>query len=255
MKNEKLVKPLAVILALLLLALLALYSLNFSSIIRYHKATSSISENEKLLADSTARRRLTLGTGMLKLEPFLADMEGALANLNPTKVSAFVSMDGDKIGSIRSEYGPDTAGYVVEELCKYIKEKVGAQKDVLLCGVGEKSDEILFFLPNRENEEEITTFMDKLLADWRKVALKFNGRTLKVTFSAGIAFCPKHGSTTKSLYDAAEAALRVSKEKGRDRYTVYDASLLEQNKEQLDQPQPQETQDQQKQSTEDQTTR
>ena len=255
MKNEKLVKPLAVVLAILFLAILALYSLNFSSILSYHKAASSISENEELLAESVAKRRLTLTTKMLKLDPFLADMEGALANINPAKVSAFVSLDGDKIGTIRAEYGTETADYVVRELCKYIRENVGSQKDVLLCGIGEVSDEILFFLPNKDSEEEITAFMDKLLADWKNVTLKFEGKTINATFSAGVAFCPKHGTTTKSLYDAAEVALHASKENGRDRYTVYDASLLEQKKEQPEQPQGQDGQDQQAQPAENQKTK
>ena len=231
-QNENLVKPLAIVFALLCLAIFALYSINFSSIFNYYKAEKSIKENEKLLADSVARRRLTSATGMMKLDPFLIGMEGALANVNPAKVSAFVSLDGDKIGNIRAEYGVDAASYVVGELCKYIKENVGAQKDVLLCGVGEMSDEILFFLPNRDGEEEITAFMDKLLAGWKQVALKFNGKEINATFSAGVAYCPKHGTTTKALYEAAEVALRASKESGRERYTVYDASLLEQKREQ-----------------------
>lgn len=251
-KNEKLVKPLAIILALVFLAIFALYSLNFSSIFSYHKAESSIKENEKLLAESVARRKLTATTGMTKLDPFLADMEGALANMNPAKVSAFISIDGDKIGTIRAEYGTETSDYVVKELCKYIKDNVGSQKDVLLCSIGEVSDEVLCFLPNRNSEEEITAFMDKLLADWKNVTVKFNGHEIRATFSAGVAFCPKHGTTTKALYEAAEVALHASKENGRDRYTIYDASLHEQKNDVVEQPTQQE---EQKLPTEGQVTR
>ncbi len=238
-KYENLVKPLATVLAILFVVILALYSFNFSSIIRYHKAASSIKENEKLLAESIAKRRTTLKTGMTKLDPFLVDMEAALTNVNPAKVSAFVSLEGDRIGDIKAEYGTETTDYVVSELCKYIKENVGSQKDALICGVGEMSDEILFFLPNRNSEEEIIAFMDKLLADWKDVTVKFNGMKINVTFSAGVAFCPKHSLTTKGLYEAAEVALRASKENGKDRYTVYDASLLEQKTESPTMPEEQ----------------
>ncbi len=227
MKYENLVRPLATLLAIIFLVVLALYSFNFSSIASYHKAASSIKENEKLLEESIARRRTTLKTGMTKLDPFLVNMEAALTNINPAKVSAFVCLDGGRFGDIKAEYGAEAVDYAVLELCKYIKENVGSQKDALLCSVGDMCEEILFFLPNRESEEEITAFMDKLLANWKNVTIKFNGREIKVAFSAGVAFCPKHGLTTKALYEATGVALRASKENGGDRYTVYDASLLE----------------------------
>ena len=234
-KYENYIKPLKVIIALLILAILALYAFNFSTLVSYHKASSSIKENEKLLAESIAKRKLTLKTGLMKFDPFLADLEVALANVDPGKVSAFVSIDGDKIGKLRAERGTPCASHLVECLCAYMKDKVGSQKDALLCGVGEVSDEILFFLPNRESEKEIIDFMDELLAGWKNVTVKFEGQEIKATFSAGVAFCPKYGTNARKLYEVAEVALHASKQNGRDRYTVYDDTLPEQLKQQAEQ--------------------
>ena len=245
-KYENYIKPLKVIIALLTLAILALYAFNFSTLLSYHKASSSINENEKLLAESNARRKLTLKTGLLKFDPFLTDLEVALANIDPGKVSAFVSIDGDKIGKLRATYGVAASNYLVECLCKYMKDRVGSEKDVLLCGVGEVSDEILFFLPNRESEKEITDFMDELLAGWKNVKVKFEGQEIKATFSAGVAFCPKYGTNARKLYEVAEVALRASKQNGRDRYTVYDDALPEQLKQQAEQEKAEQLQNQEK---------
>ena len=246
MKYEKYIKPLKVIVALLVLAIVALYAFNFSTLVSYHKASSSITKNEKLLEESIAKRKLTLKTGLMRFDPFLADLEVALANVDPGKVSAFVSIDGDKIGRLRAKYGADGANEVVMSLCAYMKDKVGSQKDVLLCGVGEVSDEILFFMPNRESEKEITDFMDKLLAGWKDVKVVVKGEEVKATFSAGVALCPKHGTTAKKLYEVAEVALHASKQNGRDRYTVYDDTLPEQLKQKAEQNKTEQPQNQEK---------
>jgi diguanylate cyclase (GGDEF)-like protein len=61
---------------------------------------------------------------------------------------------------------------------------------------------------------------------WQKIysnkATEYEGRSLKVTFSAGIANYPLHGPTGESILHAADHALYQSKSNGRNRVTLYD---------------------------------
>ncbi|MDO4219057.1 MAG: GGDEF domain-containing protein [Synergistaceae bacterium] len=181
-----------------------------------------IEENKTQLAQSQRKRKCVPGSNFLKLFPFLDEVKKSLAETKDGEISAVISLDGDKIGTLVKEKGDDAADYVIEQLSNYIEQVARENKDLIVAKLGERSDEIVIFVPNRKTEQEITDFATKLLDNWRSKKLKFNGEELHVTISAGIALYPKHATDCKELYTRADVALQQAKDAGRDRYVIFE---------------------------------
>jgi diguanylate cyclase (GGDEF)-like protein len=55
----------------------------------------------------------------------------------------------------------------------------------------------------------------------RKIRFAHAGREIAVTASFGVACAPHHGQNVEELLNHADEALYLSKQRGRDRVTVY----------------------------------
>ena len=181
-----------------------------------------IKETKSMLAESKKARTCVSNSNFLTLHYFLIEAKKSLQETEAGKVSAIISIDGDKIGTLVRDKGVETAGYAVDNIRNYIESVAKKNKDIAICSLGVQSDEIVILVPNKSSEKEIIDFTANLLEGWRNVKLKHNGEELHVTISAGIAFFPKHADNCDDLYTKADAALQMAKDAGRDRYAVYE---------------------------------
>ena len=77
-------------------------------------------------------------------------------------------------------------------------------------------DEFIVVLPST-NIEQAVTIAERLRSS---IELASKDWLYPTSISIGIAYYPKHGNTTRELLEAAEAALKESKVKGKNRVSV-----------------------------------
>lgn len=218
MKRENLLKLLVV----LFVASLALNAFLLFRLAPRKAILKEIIENKVLLAESQRKRKCVPGTNFLKLFPFLEEVKKGLEETEEGKVSAIISIDGDRMGKLNKEKGTEAGNYVMSKLLSYIEEVANKNKELVVCKLGEQSDEIVIFVPNKKSEQEIVDFSAKLLDGWRSQKLNFNGEDFRVTISAGVAIFPKHGTDCRDLYIKADTALQQAKDAGRNRYAIFE---------------------------------
>ena len=218
MKRENLLKLFVV----LFVASLALNGYLLICLAPRKAVLDEMKETRSLLAESRKARMCVPNTNFLTLHYFLAEAQKSLGETERGNVTAIISLDGDKIGTLVREKGAEAAGYAVDNLRHYIERVATKNKDIVVCSLGEQSDEIVILVPNKSSEKEIIDFTANLLEGWRNVKLKYNGEELHVTISAGIAFFPKQADNCDDLYTKADMALQMAKDAGRDRYAVFE---------------------------------
>lgn len=82
-------------------------------------------------------------------------------------------------------------------------------------------DEFMAYSPGLINPQDVVRKAERLIGRGRRIIHVPGGEDIKVSFSIGIATCPRDGLDYDTLYSRADSALYSSKEKGKDRYTIY----------------------------------
>jgi diguanylate cyclase (GGDEF)-like protein len=141
--------------------------------------------------------------------------EIAIAQRKKTPL-ALLMIDADHFKRFNDDFGHDAGDYVLEELGRLLARFI-RESDVA-CRFG--GEEFVLLLPGA-SVADATAKARALLAEVRKLKLKFEGRALgKLTVSIGLASCPEHAKNADELFQAADAALYSAKEGGRDRLVV-----------------------------------
>ncbi len=84
-------------------------------------------------------------------------------------------------------------------------------------------DEFVVYAPTMESADVIRVKSQHFLEIVQKTYDLPSGGSVTVTASVGVALFPAHGSTYEVLYNSADTALYAAKEKGKNRYVLYDA--------------------------------
>jgi diguanylate cyclase (GGDEF)-like protein len=125
---------------------------------------------------------------------------------------AVLMMDLDRFKSVNDTHGHQMGSHVLAEVGRLIRESV-------------RSGDI----SARYGGEEFVTYLSEVRADGALRAAEriraaveahpfvFDGTTIRVTISIGIAVCPDHGRDIKTLVGRADRALYRAKETGRNR--------------------------------------
>jgi GGDEF domain-containing protein len=72
----------------------------------------------------------------------------------------------------------------------------------------------------------VASALGRLITDMAASTFPFEGNMISSTLSAGLAGFPEDGSDVKTVTAKADQALYVSKRTGKNRLTVYDASMV-----------------------------
>jgi len=130
------------------------------------------------------------------------------------KPLSFVMIDMDHFGKINKEYGEAFGDQVILEAVKIYKESF--RKTDILTRYG--GDEFSFILPDtdRKKAKRLCAVMAGRL---RKVRFPSHPG-LVITLSVGIAGVPENADNPAALKEAADKAVYLSKERGRDAITI-----------------------------------
>ncbi|MDO8617011.1 MAG: EAL domain-containing protein [Dehalococcoidia bacterium] len=130
----------------------------------------------------------------------------------------FLDLDNFKVvnDTLGHAYGDELLKRVGEQLALVIR----AGDSVARLG----GDEFMLLLPSLPKVQDAVDVAARVLEQTRRQAV-LAGQEFQVTASLGIAIYPDDGEDVESLLKNADAAMYRAKEKGRDNYQLYDASM------------------------------
>lgn len=182
-----------------------------------------------LLADETesARKeveRLSLTddvTGLNNMRNFLimADAQEKLAKRYDRQF-VICMIDADGLKKINDRYGHLAGTELIRQMGRLITHNIRTSDVCARYG----GDEFVIMF-NETSKSDVTSAVGRLIADMAAASFPFEGSTISSTISAGLAGFPEDGSDVKTVTAKADQALYVSKRTGKNRLTVYDASL------------------------------
>lgn len=143
--------------------------------------------------------------------------EKVLALLEEDTKGALIFMDVDYFKKVNDTLGHAIGDDVLLTVAKRLKGFFRESEDVIARYGG---DEFIVFLKNVCTEQDLRKKLQQLLEVFREKYQR-GDTSWNITGSVGAAFYPQDASDYQMLLEKADTALYVSKNKGRDRFTLY----------------------------------
>ena len=132
------------------------------------------------------------------------------------EVLAVVMVDLDHFKDFNDQWGHEAGDSVLLGVAEALLD--GLRASDIACRYG--GEEILIVMPGADAEEAVAR-ISAISAQVGNMSVTIMGRSLPpVTFSAGVATLPEHGNNAKMLLRAADHALYMAKESGRNRVVI-----------------------------------
>lgn len=155
-------------------------------------------------------------TGILNKSATNAHICKILEETDPAAAHALLMIDVDHFKQINDSYGHAVGDGVLREIAA--KLRFHFREDDVCGRIG--GDEFMVFLKDISGEEWLNDKLERLVT-YLHNDITIDGRAYKISSSIGAVLYPEAGSDFDSLYRNADAALYLSKEHGRDRFTIY----------------------------------
>ncbi|MEP3046128.1 MAG: bifunctional diguanylate cyclase/phosphodiesterase [Roseibium sp.] len=134
--------------------------------------------------------------------------------------SAIVYLDIDRLKLVNDTFGHAAGDKLIKSCASRIEQSFHSS-----CVIGRVGgDEFLIFVYGRDKLSEIHSLVRDATASLNH-PIEFEGNSIQVSCSAGLAFYPDHGKDLKELTRAADIALQRSKESGRNALRVFDTEM------------------------------
>ena len=129
---------------------------------------------------------------------------------------AVVMIDLDHFKRFNDEWGHEAGDAVLLGVAELLLD--GLRASDIACRFG--GEELLVVMPGADTGEAVRR-ITAIAGEMRKLATRVMGRELPpITFSAGVAIVPDHGGEAETIVRAADRAMYLAKETGRDRVVV-----------------------------------
>ena len=139
----------------------------------------------------------------------------------PSEPFALLLMDLDHFKQINDTYGHDAGDAVLVETGCVLRALVRESDCVARLG----GDEFAVLLFTAQEVDTVETVCRRILGSF-STGVPFNGTSLQVGCSIGIAMYPEHGRTQEGLYKSADLALYEAKRTGRNTFCWHSAEAL-----------------------------
>jgi diguanylate cyclase (GGDEF)-like protein len=128
-----------------------------------------------------------------------------------------VMLDLDHFKQFNDTFGHDAGDLVLRESSRVLRENL--RKSDIACRYG--GEEFLLVLPD-SSLADTSLRLEQIRLQFERMEIRHDGELLAaMTFSAGIAAAPEHGSTPEELLRAADDALYAAKQAGRNQILTY----------------------------------
>lgn len=126
---------------------------------------------------------------------------------------ALMFIDLDDFKAVNDNYGHEAGNVVLREVARGIQTALRADDTVARIG----GDELLAIIGDLQGVDPAGVVAAKIIRAASRPVL-FNGHTIRVGASVGIAIFPDDGSTAQLLLSRADAAMYSAKKAGKNRY-------------------------------------
>lgn len=157
-------------------------------------------------------------TGAATRRFFVSQTRARLAKAPKSGVLAIIDLDFFK--SVNDCYGHLGGDRVLQAFGQFVDERL--EPGMVLGRLG--GEEFGLFLPDREMSQA-RGFLDKLRADVEAMQIPFMGSPIRITISVGAASVREVGVDFDHLMAAADGALYLAKEEGRNRLQIFSLSM------------------------------
>lgn len=189
---------------------------------KFYVVISDITD-EKLVQDELSAKAKKLHakserdpmTGLLNKVSIQHAIEECLLQSSDTTCHAILMIDTDNFKAVNDTFGHQYGDKVIMFVADSIK-RIFRESDFIGRMGG---DEFMVFM--RHTTPAITELKAKLLNDSIRKKFSENGQEVNISCSIGISFYPRHAAAYDKLYTMADKALYISKENGKDRFTVH----------------------------------
>ncbi len=160
-------------------------------------------------------------TGLFNRHRFQIELERALAeSMRQGDLSALLYFDLDEFKAINDHFG-HTAGDAL--LIRVAGEVSGLiRKNEMLFRLG--GDEFAVLLPYAE-QAQAQALAERIVRAIAAIPFRFDGRTLHISSSLGIALYPRHAADQDQMVACADAAMYQAKQAGKNAWRLYRADL------------------------------
>jgi diguanylate cyclase (GGDEF)-like protein len=155
-------------------------------------------------------------TGLANRKSFLRRLEEELERLDGRHPLAVVMTDIDHFKRINDTYGHPFGDEVLRRVSAVLGKAVRRGDFVGRYG----GEEFILFLPMADPVKAVEG-ADRLRRMIRQTKFSHEGKEVVVTASFGLSCAPVHGNRPEELIKKADEALYLSKQRGRDRVTLY----------------------------------
>jgi diguanylate cyclase (GGDEF)-like protein len=155
-------------------------------------------------------------TGLSNRKSFLTRLAEDLARLDGRHPCAVVMVDIDHFKRVNDTYGHPFGDEVLRRVAGILGKAV--RKGDAAGRYGGEEFALYLHMTDPEHAREVAERFRRMI---RQTRFLRDGREVTVTASFGVACSPVHGVEAEELLKRADEALYLSKNRGRDRVTLY----------------------------------
>jgi len=144
-------------------------------------------------------------------------------------VIGFVYFDIDEFRNINEVKGHSVGDQLIKEVANTLKDIVKAPNMFARLG----GDEFIIALFDLQNIEAFVPLVESYFSMIRKTYI-LDEDDFFITYSAGVALYPDHGSDYITLMRHADAAVSIAKSKGKDQIVIFDEEMVTMIKQQTE---------------------
>ena len=155
-------------------------------------------------------------TGVLREEHVMSAVQKYVARFRDGEFPvSVICLDVDYLRRYNDQYGEKTGDMILKQIGLFLQGAL-READLIARFEGDQFVVVLCSTP-----QESFGVAQRLATAIKRMPFQTSGAPLKVSVSGGVAGFPDHGGAGSTLFSAANAALRVSKGRGRSTVVMY----------------------------------
>jgi diguanylate cyclase (GGDEF)-like protein/PAS domain S-box-containing protein len=160
-------------------------------------------------------------TGLYNRHRFQEELSRTLADVERRQShGALIFFDLDEFKYINDTFGHRAGDSMLIRVAGEVSTLVRRSEVISRLG----GDEFAVLMPDI-SEAEAATLAERIIRAVSQIPFRFDGQSLRLTTSLGIALYPLHGANTEDLIAHADAAMYQAKEAGKNAWRVYRQDL------------------------------